>query len=567
MSYRLDAVETRLAIAIVTLIVLPASAAVSWQDLDTGIPDGTHLNGIWASAPDNVYIVGAGGGIWHYDGTGWSSQASHTSQDLYGIWGTSTSNVYAVGQAGTLLHSNGTSWSAMDSHTTSTLRRIWGSGPDDIWTVGDDSTFLHFDGSNWTNLGLSIASDLSGIWGTGPANVYAVDNAGRVLHYDGTNWSSAYTSPQASLWGIWGTAADNIFAVGSDNSSDLCRIVHYDGSNWSQVPTAVAGDLFDVWAAGPSGIYAVGTDAAATGTLILRYNGTTWSTTSDLDAGPLNAVSGSGANDVFAASHGGVTLYRGTQHPGGTVAFESATYSVDRFAGLVTLTVNRTGGEDIEAEIGYTTSNGTALADTDYTGTSGTLTFSPGQTSRTVDIAILDTATSGRTFSVLLDSPSAGVTVGNPSTAVVTIEESGPAPTLSIESQPCAVNVLPFLVTLSRAVEWPVLVDYTTQDGTAVADVNYTATSETLVLLPGETSARIDVELLGDVEAATGKTLSMVLSDPVGAVLDTAEATGEIRPFTYDRIGCGAGVGTGNLVVFGALCLLGLALARRIPRF
>jgi hypothetical protein len=36
----------------------------------------------------------------------------------------------------------------------------------------------------------------------------------------------------------------------------------------------------------------------------------------------------------------------------------------------------------------YATANGTALAKQDYTATSGTLTFQPGQTSRTISIAV-----------------------------------------------------------------------------------------------------------------------------------------------------------------------------------
>jgi hypothetical protein len=61
----------------------------------------------------------------------------------------------------------------------------------------------------------------------------------------------------------------------------------------------------------------------------------------------------------------------------------------------------------------YATANGTALAGTDYSAVSGTLTFAPGQTKQTISIPVLaDTKATGQlTFSLTLSSPS-GATLG-----------------------------------------------------------------------------------------------------------------------------------------------------------
>lgn len=69
----------------------------------------------------------------------------------------------------------------------------------------------------------------------------------------------------------------------------------------------------------------------------------------------------------------------------------------------------------------YTTSNGTALAKQDYAASSGTLTFQPGQTSRTISLAIKADRKRepNETFSVLL-SNAGGATI-NDGTATVTI--------------------------------------------------------------------------------------------------------------------------------------------------
>jgi hypothetical protein len=68
-----------------------------------------------------------GGTILHYNGTGWSSVASGTTQGLTSVWATSASDVWAVGFLGTILHYNGTSWSSVSSGTTQDLLGVWGT--------------------------------------------------------------------------------------------------------------------------------------------------------------------------------------------------------------------------------------------------------------------------------------------------------------------------------------------------------------------------------------------------------------------------------------------------------
>ena len=60
--------------------------------------------------------------------------------------------------------------------------------------------------------------------------------------------------------------------------------------------------------------------------------------------------------------------------------------------------------------VNYATTDGTATAGEDYTATSGTLTFTPGETEKTVSVAIIDDTVedSGETFRLLLSDPSGG---------------------------------------------------------------------------------------------------------------------------------------------------------------
>jgi hypothetical protein len=74
---------------------------------------------------------------------------------------------------------------------------------------------------------------------------------------------------------------------------------------------------------------------------------------------------------------------------------------------LLNLTVTLSNVSSSTVTVKYATSNGTALAKQDYTAISGTLTFQPGQTSRTISVAIKADRKreANETFSVQLSNP------------------------------------------------------------------------------------------------------------------------------------------------------------------
>lgn len=101
------------------------------------------------------------------------------------------------------------------------------------------------------------------------------------------------------------------------------------------------------------------------------------------------------------------------------IALSAGAYSTSIGAGSVTITVNRTGNTTGTSSVAYATSNGSAVAGTDYTATSGTLTFTAGQTVKTFAVPILNTGAFGppRNFMVVLSNP-VGATLGQSASAV-----------------------------------------------------------------------------------------------------------------------------------------------------
>jgi len=140
-------------------------------------------------------------------------------------------------------------------------------------------------------------------------------------------------------------------------------------------------------------------------------------------------------NATLGTAEGTVTI---TDDDGpGTLQFSAATYSVAETAGTITIAVTRTGGDAAGVTVQYATSNGTATAGSDFTTTSGTLTFAAGETSKTFTVPILVDAVleQNETFTLTLSAPGGGGTLGTPATATVTITEVQETPEEAVVKQ------------------------------------------------------------------------------------------------------------------------------------
>ncbi|MGC6474101.1 MAG: Calx-beta domain-containing protein, partial [Candidatus Puniceispirillaceae bacterium] len=181
--------------------------------------------------------------------------------------------------------------------------------------------------------------------------------------------------------------------------------------------------------------------------------------------------------------------------------------------------VTLSGASGLTVEVDYATSDGTATAGNDYTTTTGTLTFTPGQTSLPLSIPILGDIVdeNDEIFSVTLSNPD-NATLGT-ATASMLITDNDPAPTISVadistvNETASSTNVV---ATLSTASEKVITIDYTTSDGTATAGSDYTAASGTITFAPGVITQNIPVAILADTVDEANETVTITLSNPSG---------------------------------------------------
>jgi glucose/arabinose dehydrogenase len=117
-----------------------------------------------------------------------------------------------------------------------------------------------------------------------------------------------------------------------------------------------------------------------------------------------------------------------------TLGLRSSVYQVNETGNRAIVTVDRLQSSEGTVSLDYRTIDATATAGNDYTAVSGRLTFAPGETSKTIDIPILnDTLLEGNeSFNLTIDNPIGNAILLAPRTATVTIvDDEAPTPLFS----------------------------------------------------------------------------------------------------------------------------------------
>ena len=202
------------------------------------------------------------------------------------------------------------------------------------------------------------------------------------------------------------------------------------------------------------------------------------------------------------------------------VNFTAPAYVVNETAGIVNLGVQRLNGSNGTLTVNFQTFNGTAIAGTNYTADSRVLTFNPGETLKTVGIAVQrdPRVTGNLSFSAALSNASPGVQLVAPNPATVIIVDNDPGISFTNANYSILENGTNLVVTVVRANanSGDVSVNFTTANQTAVAGQDYTAASGVLTFLNGETEKTITVPILDNLFVQGDRTFLINLFNPTG---------------------------------------------------
>ena len=172
----------------------------------------------------------------------------------------------------------------------------------------------------------------------------------------------------------------------------------------------------------------------------------------------------------------------------------------------------------------YSTTDGTASQPGDYNMTSGTVTFDPGDTSKTVSVSVNgDTAfEADETFSVNLDTPTDSTIVDGAGTGTIQNDDNQPTVQFSAASSAGAESVSPVTleVTLSNSSYQTVTVDYAANGASSTSTgggVDYTLAPGTLTFNPGDTSRSVTLLVNNDNLHENDELVIVDLSSPTNA--------------------------------------------------
>jgi hypothetical protein len=183
--------------------------------------------------------------------------------------------------------------------------------------------------------------------------------------------------------------------------------------------------------------------------------------------------------------------------------------------------------------VNYATANLTATAGSDYTATSGTLTFPVGTTSRTLSVVVLgDTLNEANEsfFMNLSGAVNAAISKGQGRATVI---DNDPLPSLTINDVSLTegnsgTKNFTFTVTLTPVSGRAVTVQYATVNGTATSATDYVSTSGTLAFNAGSTTQTITVGVRGDTPVEPNETFFVNVSGASNATIADSQGAGTI---------------------------------------
>lgn len=286
----------------------PAVESAPWSPEPS--PTDQALQAIDAVDRDDAYAVGDTPGLFHWDGTGWSTIPYPAPTGGYGVSVGAPDEVWITGWCyhvawfdGEAIHNP----SCLDWPTSELGHAIERLPSGALLTVGAPSTSRYYEGPiqswggpDWQDLALPHPVDLHDLWQAPDGTVYAVGDFGTVLEWNGSGWDAMEDVPTVqSLNAVWGRDDGSLCAVG-----DFGEILFFDGVEWTRQDSGTLEHLFDVEGVGDTEIVAVG----ASGT-ILGFDGTSWSPEASGTDRMLLGVARAG-DRLLAVGDDGVVLSR-----------------------------------------------------------------------------------------------------------------------------------------------------------------------------------------------------------------------------------------------------------------
>jgi hypothetical protein len=235
-------------------------------------PINQAIQAVYINGPSDVWAVGGGGNILHYDGAIWSVFATVGANDLQDVVMRSSNNGWAAGQYGMFFHYDGSGWAVADDVGSATFNAISFIDDSHAFAVGNNGAIASYDGTAWNEIISPSAvnlNDVAMLPGNGWNAVgWAVGNSGLILRYDGSWSGSNSIDTGTETWHAISMlpGGGDGWIVGSGGA-----IRRWNGVSWVPVTSPTTATLYDVQMISATNGWAVGSNGT-----VIRWDGVSW---------------------------------------------------------------------------------------------------------------------------------------------------------------------------------------------------------------------------------------------------------------------------------------------------
>ncbi|OJY15852.1 MAG: hypothetical protein BGO98_24615 [Myxococcales bacterium 68-20] len=331
-----------------SLCAPPTCEGVDWCPVQNPADTRRAFTSVWGTGKNDVWAVGSGGAVIHFDGTEWKDSSLPTTRTLFSVGGSGPDDVWIVGTYGTLYHGpglvNGTAhWESVpivpySGAEEKLLSSVWSPSPDQVWITGESLRIpgqsraatqyrgsVADGGTKWQAISpCPSCTVMARVWGTSPTNIWSVGQKGKAFRTvepqpgDGgvgdaaaaaPVWTDVDSQSTEDLRAVWGSSKDDVWAVGRRGT---VRRYRDEATQAEVVAAGTTEDLHAVWGSAPNDVWAVGDYGT-----ILHFDGTSWQrSTASLPVGRkphLYGVWGSAEDDVWVVGEGIVLHFTGAK--------------------------------------------------------------------------------------------------------------------------------------------------------------------------------------------------------------------------------------------------------------
>lgn len=187
------------------------------------------------------------------------------------------------------------------------------------------------------------------------------------------------------------------------------------------------------------------------------------------------------------------------------------------------VTVTKSGATGVNATVSYATADGTAKASGvpsgNYQPTTGSLTFLPGETSKTIQISTRHDVAFNLTKYFNLTISAANSATISTNTAVISVLNIDPAPSFTVVPPTSGViegGILTYGIVLSGNLYYdaPLTINYSTSSGTATSGIDFVPTVGTYTFNSPSLVGQISVQTIQDTVVEPDETVNLTISSP-----------------------------------------------------